>query len=124
MQDPGGIGYLAWQIQDYFSEALPNEAWEYAQALLASPDSRIAKGLVRRNLYYNWRCAHRESIPADLFDDSNHILNSSYCAIYATGEKKQLEYASLLLTPATEVAVYHGQVGIGGWLEALNGPAI
>jgi hypothetical protein len=114
------ISYLAGQIRDYFPEAPATHAAEYAQALLRSSVCRVAKGLARRNFYYNWRCANRESVPGDLYDDSNHILNSNYCHIYATGEQKQMEYAELLLTPSTKVAVYNGQIPIDEWLLALG----
>lgn len=120
MNSQSAIGYLSWQIRDYFPEAPLNQAREYAQALQMSPASRVAKGIIRRNLYYNWRCAHRESVPNDLFDDSNHVLNSNYCDIYATMEQKQMQYAKLLLTIATRATVYDGRTPIDEWLLALN----
>src|SRR5712671_372308 len=55
-------------------------------------DSRIAKGIVRTDLYFNWRCANRGSTPGDLADDLYHVLNASYCAIYATAEPRQAVY--------------------------------
>jgi hypothetical protein len=114
------VAHLAWQIRDYFPEAPANEANEYAQALLVSPHCQIAKALVRRNFYFNWRLAHRRSLRKDLFCDSNHILNSTYCDVYATKEAGQTEYAGLLLTSATKIAVYDCQMRIDEWLLALT----
>jgi hypothetical protein len=42
----------------------------------------------------------------DLVDDMYQVLNASYCAVYATAEPGQAEYASLLLTDMTQVAIY------------------
>jgi hypothetical protein len=99
---------LAAQIKEYFPEATAQDTREWANALLASPVGRVSKGIARRTLYYNWRCAHRESVGRDVYFDSNHILNANYADVYATKEPKQAEYAGLLLTPATRVAVYNG----------------
>jgi hypothetical protein len=114
------IDYLAWQIQDYFSEATATEAREYAQLLLTSPNCRVAQAMVRRNLYFNWRTVHHGSIRKDLFCDSNHVINSNYCDVYATKEAKQKQYASLLLTSATKVVVYNGLTPIDEWLLSLR----
>jgi hypothetical protein len=75
-------------------------------ALLANPRFRFSRGVVRADLYYNWRCANRGSNPPDLIDDMFHVLNATYCDVYATKDKKQLEYAGLMLTADTRVEIY------------------
>jgi hypothetical protein len=90
-----------------------------ARALLQIPPSRVAKGIVRADLYFNWRCANRGSNPKDLVDDLYHILNSSYCSFYVTAEPKQAEYASLILSQWTRVAIYDDHTPIDGWLLGL-----
>jgi len=75
--------------------------------------------VIRSDLYYNWRCAHRESVPKDLIDDMYHVLNSVYCDIYTTAEKGQAEYAHLLLTSNTKVAIYADASPVDRWIESL-----
>jgi hypothetical protein len=87
-------------------------AAELAVILLAPPIKRFARGVVRADLYYNWRCANRGSVPKDLIDDMYHVLNAVYCDVYATAERKQAEYAHLLLTSNTKVAVYDGKTSV------------
>jgi hypothetical protein len=50
-----------------------------------------------------------------------HVLNATYCDVYATKESGQREYAGLLLTPRTRVAIYDGRDSLDTWLnfEAL-----
>jgi hypothetical protein len=70
-------------------------------------------------LYYNWRCANRGSNPKDLFDDMYHVLNAIYCDVYATKERGHAEYAGLLLTTNTKVAIYDGRTPVGGWIGSV-----
>jgi len=116
LDTPSAVEYLTWQIHDYFPERSRDEASEYAHALLRSTHTRVARALTKRNSYFNWRCAHRGSIPADLFADTTHVINASYCDVYATKESGQKEYAELLLTTATKVAIYDGTTPIDRWL--------
>jgi hypothetical protein len=76
--------------------------------------------MIRRNIYINWRCAQRDSIPKDVFPDSAHIVSANYCDVYATKESGQAEYASLLLTPFTSVRIYDPRTPIDKWLLSLN----
>ena len=92
---------------------------EYARAVLQLPIADASRGLVRSDLYSNWRAANRGSNPADLLDDVLHVLQAIYCAIYATGEAKQAEYANLILTPKTTVAIYDQSVPVDQWLLNL-----
>jgi hypothetical protein len=110
---------LKGHILNRFPEAPETDAMEYASKLLATPAGRMARGLVRAGSYYMWRCAYRDSVPKDLFDDIYHVLNSVHCDVYATEEKKQAEYAGLLLTAHTTVAIYDRQIPIDLWLRGL-----
>jgi hypothetical protein len=94
-------------------------AAELALILLSPPIKRFARGVVRADLYYNWRCANRDSVPKDLVDDMYHVLNAVYCDVYATAEKKQAEYAQLILTSNTKVAVYDEAVPVVQWIGSL-----
>jgi len=114
-----GVVLLAEQITRQFPEAPAAEALTWAAPLLASRTGRLAKGLVRADLYFNWRWANRQAIPRDLYHDMYHVLLSTYCDVYATKESKQIEYAGLLLTPKTKLALYDGRCPLAGWLEAL-----
>jgi hypothetical protein len=119
MKTATGTALLAGHIQRLFPEAPATEVSEWAPALLALPSYRIARGLVRADLYYNWRCAHRNSNPKDLLDDMFHVLNAIYCDVYATKESGQADYARFLLTSRTRVVIYDGRVGVDHWLETL-----
>lgn len=91
-----------------------------AQELIGLPETRIAKGLIRADLYFNWRCAHMGSIKRDLQHDMHHVLSSSYCDVYATKEADHIRYAHLLLTLETRVSIYESKTPIDDWLLALN----
>lgn len=114
-----GIQILGHQIKGRFPDVPLNEVAEYAVALVAMPSMRYSRGVVRGSLYYNWRCANRDSVPKDVIDDIYHILNSVYCDIYATGEAKQAEYAHLLRAPNTRVVIYDRSIPVDEWLESL-----
>jgi hypothetical protein len=114
-----GVQILTHQIRGRFPEVPLNEVAEYALALVALPSMRYSRAVVRGSLYYNWRCANRDSVPKDVIDDIYHILNSVYCDIYATGEAKQAEYAHLLRAPNTRVATYDRSIPVDEWLESL-----
>ena len=115
-----GIEQLTRHVQRQFPEIPVSEAEEYASGLLSFPARRMARGLILADLYYNWRCARRESNPKDLVDDVQHVLNSSYCDVYATGDARQAEYAYLLLTSNTRVKIYRSEKPIDEWLEDLS----
>ena len=112
---------LAEQITRQFPEAPLDEAMSWGVPLLASPHCRLASCLVRADLYYNWRCSHRGSVPRDLYHDIYHVWNAVYCDVYATKESGQKEYAAFLLTANTRVAIYDCSESLEVWLEALAG---
>ena len=114
-----GIKMLAVHILRRFPDVPEVQTLEYATALLAPSPKRFARGVVRSDLYYNWRCANRGSVPKDLIDDMYHVLNAVYCDVYATAERGQTEYAHMILTPLTKVAVYTGGTPLDDWIESL-----
>lgn len=120
MRSAAGHDDLKNHIRRRFPEATEIAATEYASALLASPTCRFSRGLVRAGSYYMWRCAYRDSVPKDLFDDMYHVLNSVHCDVYATQDKKQEKYARLLLAASTRVAIQPGQTPIDRWLQSLT----
>jgi hypothetical protein len=114
---PSGAEILYAHLERMFG---PGPAHDYAPGVLLSPVGNAARGLVRADLYYNWRCANRDSNPKDLMDDMLHVLQSIYCDVYATEERNHSEYASFLLTPRTRVAIYDRQTPVDHWLESLT----
>lgn len=111
---------LASHLGRMYDEGLtPWEALHLAAALLREPKHRAAKGLVRADLYSNWRCAHRDSLRSDLVDDLYHILNANYCNVYATAEANQAEYAHHILSPRTRVAIFDDRAPPDQWLLGL-----
>jgi hypothetical protein len=113
---PEGVKVLYGHLLRMFGSG-PTE--EYARDVLLYPAADVARGLVRADLYSNWRAANRGSNPADLVDDMLHILQAIYSDFYVTGEGKQTEYASLLLTPRTKVAIYDLTTPVDQWLLSL-----
>ncbi len=102
---------LAWR----FPEEDISELAKYSNFLLTG-NCRVACGLVKATLYYNWRCANRGSNPSDLLDDIYHVLSASYCDKYATEEGKQSEYASHILQESTQVCIYNRTQPLDEWL--------
>jgi hypothetical protein len=91
-----------------------------AQELMACPTIRIAKALVRADLYFNWRCAQVGSIKKDLQHDVHHVLSASYCDLYATKETNHARYAHLLLSQETGVGIFDKSTAIDAWLLGLT----
>jgi hypothetical protein len=115
-----GAAMLTRHLLRIYESSDINAAISTAQGLLGHPASRIAKALVRADLYSNWRCAHRRSNKKDLVDDMYHVLNAAYCNVYATAEPKQEEYTGLLLPPNVEIAIYHDDGPVKDWLLSLS----
>ena len=112
---PAGVAILTNHIRRRFPDVPFDEITEYATALLGER-MRFSTAIIRCDLYYNWRCANRGSVPRDLVDDIYHVLNAVYCDVYATAEAKQDEYAHLLLSEKTQVAIYDRKTPIDEWL--------
>lgn len=119
MLSDSGTAILTGHLLRMYDDIPPRSAIRCAHDLLHLPPPRMAKGVVRADLYSNWRCANRGSNPKDLVDDMYHVLNSTYCDVYATAEPGQMEYVSLLLTGGTQTAIYNDQTPIDKWLLSL-----
>lgn len=112
-----GTAILARHLLRMYVEGLDDpSAGRLAHSLLRIPIGIAARGLVRAELYANWRCALRHSLRSDVIDDMYHVLNASYCGTYATAEPKQAEYTSHLLPAQTQVAIYADRGPIDAWL--------
>jgi hypothetical protein len=114
-----GAAMLTRHLIRIYESTETDAAISTALGLLQHPASRIAKALVRADLYSNWRCAHRGSNPRDLVDDMYHVLNASYADVYATGEGGQKDYASLLLSQRTRPEFYDDCTNLAEWLVAI-----
>lgn len=114
-----GCTILADHLLRMYTNLSEETAIKNARALLQIPHSRIAKGVVRADLYFNWRCANRGSNSSDLVDDLYHVLNASYSDVYATAESAQREYASLILSRWTRVEIYDDLSPVDAWLLSL-----
>ena len=98
------IRLLVEKVGLQFPIIAPTERHEYATALINNK-SPLATGMLRADFYYSWRCARNGSNPGDLLDDLYHVLNASYCDVYATAEVKQSQYTGLILH-STRTAIY------------------
>ncbi|HKN75650.1 MAG TPA: hypothetical protein VJW94_10770 [Candidatus Acidoferrum sp.] len=114
-----GHSNLARHIAFRFPEVAEDEVTEYAIGLFDLPMKRYARGLVRADLYLHWRYAQFDALPKDLVDDVYHVLNSSYCDMYATADPKQ-KYARLLLTSNTKTAIWPRHIRVDNWMESLS----
>lgn len=47
-----------------------------------------------------------------------HVLNATYCDVYVSKEKNQIEYSGLLLIGGTKVEIYDGSP-VDKWPERL-----
>jgi hypothetical protein len=111
-----GTALLIGHLNNVYKSASADAAKSTAQGLLQHPASRTAKALVRADLYLHWRCARRGSNPRDLPDDVYHVLNATYCDVYATADSGQNEYVALLLSRWTRPAVFDGNTSLADWL--------
>ncbi len=109
-----GRNILKQEIEKRFQGAGRQATW-IAKKLMSNNRHRFANSLVRANAFINWRAAVYGSIPKDLFDDTFHIINSCYCAIYATDEQGQAGYAPYLI-PQTRVEVRPPSNEVLEWL--------
>jgi hypothetical protein len=114
-----GAAMLAGHLLRVYESSETEKAISTAWGLLQHAASRIAKALVRADLYSNWRCAHGGSNPGDLIDDMYHVLNASYTDVYATAESGQAEYASLLMCQWTRPEFYDDKTKLADWLVSI-----
>jgi hypothetical protein len=120
MLSPIGVHMLTGRLLSLYQGSMSLQiAGSRAALLLGSSLSRAAKGIIRADLYSNWRRANRGSIRKDLVPDIYHVLNACYCSIYATAERGQMAYAALLLSDSTKTAVCGDQTPVEAWLLGL-----
>lgn len=119
MSGDTGATLLAGHLIDVYRSTDRDAAHSTAQGLLEHAASRIAKAIVRADLFSTWRCARQGSSPRDLADDLYHVLNASYCDVYATAEAGQMEYASLIMSQWTRPAIYDVSTPLADWLLTL-----
>ncbi|WP_263417867.1 DUF4238 domain-containing protein [Terriglobus albidus] len=114
-----GSALLAKHLQRMYSGIPDDEALTVAHRLIRIPHFRMAKSVVRADLYGNWRCAQGGQNPRDLVNDMYHMLNACYCEVYATAEDGQAQYASLLLPSEVRMSIYDDVTPIHEWLLSL-----
>jgi hypothetical protein len=119
MLGDAGATLLTGHLIDVYRSTDRDAAYSTAQGLLGHKASRIAKSIVRADLFSAWRCARAGSSPRDLADDLYHVLNASYCDVYATADTGQMEYASLILSQWTKPAIYDASKPLADWLLTL-----
>jgi len=115
----------ALRILDFhLRNVFPDLPWaivrELSNILLHSGIAPFTHSLIRATLYMNWRSANFGGLASDVPDDMYHVLNATYCDIYATGEASQ-GYATDLLASKTSFKVYPRDkaVTIDDWLVSL-----
>jgi hypothetical protein len=86
--------------------------------LLRYPGFRVAHAMLRADMYTTWRTACAGSLARDVQDDCYHLVNSSYCDVYATKDKPQSQYAPDVLRPA-EFRFYDGNMPLSDWLVRI-----
>ena len=96
LQSATAIRLMGEKLSALFPAVTAIELYEWSNALIKNR-SRIATAMLKADFYYNWRCARRGSNRKDLLDDLSHVINASYCDVYATEETNQSQYARLIL---------------------------
>jgi hypothetical protein len=91
---------------------------EVAIRLLQNPFLRVSHTMVRADMYVSWRAGRSGNLARDVQDDCYHLVNASYCDVYATKDRPQTEYAPTVIGP-TEVRFYDGDAPASDWLLAV-----
>jgi len=74
--------------------------------------------MILADLYVTWRAARASALARDVQDDCYHLVNASYCDVYATKDEPQTRYAFKIIAP-TQVRFYDGFSPLSDWLLAL-----
>ena len=90
-----------------------------AKKMLRKPKYRVAHAFVRTDLFLNRRKERNKGLRKDAADDVYHLVNASYCHIYGTSDKDQLNYAQISI-PGVEIAFYDRVKSVGDWLCSLS----
>lgn len=91
-----------------------------AKQLLRRPKYREALAICRGDFYLSWRCVHRESLRADLPDDTFHVINAAYCDAFVTTEADQARIAKLVLVRIHPIVCERNQPIAGQILSGLR----
>jgi hypothetical protein len=114
-----GRSLLRGHLADVFHDASRRQLTLIAKKLLASSRYRVANAMTRCDLYLNWRFSQTGSMPRDIPSDTYHVVNASYCDVYATCEDGQAKYVPLVLNK-TRFALYREDIGLSSWLTTLR----
>jgi len=114
------VRILDFHLSHVFPAPPSRELRNLSSLLLYSRSAPFAHALVKATFYMNWRAANHSGLAPDVPDDMYHILNATYCDIYATGEAKQ-SYATHLLAPRTLFKPYprDGSISVDDWMVSL-----
>jgi hypothetical protein len=109
--------YLS-EISPTFNMELPSAPEELAERLLESTSNRVAHAIVRSGIYQNWRAARGKTARRCVPDDSYHVVNASYCAVFVTedrdGQGDDAQYA----IPGITVLIYGNRaIPVAEWLQ-------
>ena len=105
-------------LQKEFPDTTLGTLAEVAAALLRNPTYRVANTMVRADLYTSWRAIRAGTLSRDVLDDCYHLVNASYCDIYATKDFQQSEYAPIVLG-STDVFYFDGITPVSEWLAGI-----
>jgi len=107
----------------HLSMAFPNEDNKrlriVLKRLLSSAKYRTTHALLRADLFSNWKGAQATTLKRDLPDDMHHMVNAAYCHVYATKEKRQVDYAHLIIGK-TRIELLEPDSSVTDWLLALE----
>lgn len=120
MTSSQAVRILDFHLSHVFPAPPSRELRNLSSLLLYSRSAPFAHALVKATFYMNWRAANHSGLAPDVPDDMYHILNATYCDIYATGEAKQ-SYATHLLAPRTLFKPYprDGSISVDDWMVSL-----
>jgi hypothetical protein len=109
---------LRGHLAEEFPTTPPSVLTEVTIAMIRNPSCRVAQTMVRADMCVTWKAARAGALARDVHDDCYHLVNASYCDVYATKDKPQAQYAPSVVGP-TEVRFYDGQAPVSDWLLAV-----
>jgi hypothetical protein len=109
---------LRGHLADEFPATSPEVLTEVAIAMIRNPSCRVAHTMVRADMYVTWKAGRAGALGRDVMDDCYHLVNASYCDVYATKDKPQAQYAQAVVGP-TQVRFYDGDVPVSEWLLSI-----
>lgn len=102
------------QVFELVSQPMPLTGRQLAQTLLFSASNRVAHAVVRSDIYQNWRAARSKLssnaqgvlIAKCIPDDSYHVVNACYSAVFVTEDRDGQALAAQYVVPELNVLVY------------------